>query len=226
MYQTISIPANATSATLSWAHRVRNFYTLFNSRQQFQVRICDTNNNVLATPFTTNPGDTLLGNWVQTNYDLTSFAGQTVRVMFWVNPGDYYLDVHVDSVSVQVNTLSVTNLSGIVTNDVYFGTNPTPGSAEFQGSTTNSSWPLPMLSPLTTYYWQIVAYRVGSATGAVWQFTTAGVDHFVWNTIPSPQYVNQPFGVTITAEDSFNNDGEQFHRHASGSVALPGWANC
>ena len=216
MYQTISIPTNATSATLSWAHRVRNFYSSFSSSQQFQVRICDTNNNVLATPFTTNPGDPLLGDWVQTNCDLTSFAGQTVRVMFWVNPGDYYLDVHVDSVSVQVSALSATNSPGILTNDVYFGTNPTPGPAEFQGSTTNSSWTLPLLSPLTTYYWQIVAHQGGSTTGAVWQFTTAGADHFVWNTIPSPQYVSQPFAVTVTAQDVLNRTVINFN----GSVNL------
>jgi hypothetical protein len=210
MYQTISIPTNATSVTLSWAHRVRNFYTSFSSSQQFQVRICDTNNNVLATPFTTNPGDTLLGNWVQTNYNLTSFAGKMVRVMFWVNPGSYYLDVHVDSVSVQVNTSSVTNSPGPLSNDVYFGTNPTPGPQQFQGSTTNSSWNLPLLSPQTTYYWQIVAHRGGTTTGAVWQFTTAGVDHFVWSAIPSPQYANQPFTVTVAANDAFNSTVSNF----------------
>jgi len=220
MYQTISIPTNAISATLSWAHRVRNFYSSYSSSQEFQVRICDTNNNVLATPFTTKPGDPLLGNWVQTNYNLTSFAGKNVRVMFWVDSGSYFLDVHVDSVSVQANALSVTNSSGIVTNDVYFGTNPTPGPQQFQGSTTNSLWTLPLLSPLTTYYWQIVAHRGGSATGAVWQFTTAGVDHFVWNTISSPQYVSQPFGVTVTAQDVFNRTVSNFN----GRVGLSGWS--
>jgi uncharacterized repeat protein (TIGR01451 family) len=393
MYQTISIPTNATSVTLSWAHRVRNFYSSFSSSQQFQVRICDTNNNVLATPFTTNPGDPLLGNWIQTNYDLTSFAGKTVRVLFWVDSGSYYLDVHVDSVSVQVNALysaselvlnggfetgtftnwfktnsttagdwvinngtyvppgsdgtsqpfagnysalseqtgpgthvlyqdvtipsgassatltwvdrihnhgsqftttsqyfhaeirgtnntvlqvafttkpgdplitnwvarsfdlssyigqkirvafvesdslgffnvgldnisvqvnalSVTNSSGIVTSDVYFGTNPTPGLAQFQGNTTNSSWTLPLLAPLTTYYWQIVAHGEGITTGPVWQFTTAGADHFVWNTISSPQYVSQPFSTTVTAKDAFNTTVSNF----TGRVGLSGWS--
>src|ERR1019366_6211965 len=130
--------------------------------------------------------------------------------MFWVDSGSYFLDVHVDSVSVQANALSVTNSPGTVTNDVYFGMNPTPGPQQFQGSTTNSSWTLPLLSPLTTYYWQIVAHRGGSTTGAVWQFTTAGVDHFVWTTIPSPQVVNQPFSATITAKDAFNTTVTNF----------------
>ncbi len=224
MYQTISIPTNATSATLNWAHRVRNFYSSFGPNQQFQVRICDTNNNVLVTPFTTNPGDTLLGNWVQTNYNLTSFAGKQVRVMFWVNPGGYYLDVHVDSVSVQVNTASVTNSPGILSNDVYFGTNSTPGPNQFQGSTTNASWNLPLLSPQTTYYWQIVAHQGGTTTGPVWQFTTAAVDHFVWNTIASPQYVNQPFTVTVTANDAFNRTVSNFTSRVS-LLAIAGGGN-
>jgi subtilase family serine protease len=211
IYQDVSIPSNATSATLSWAHRVRNFYTAFSSSQQFRVELRDTNNNVLAVAFTTQPGDPLLDNWVQKSYDVTSFAGQKLRVTFLVNSGLYYLDVHVDNVSVQVN-----GLSGAITNNVYLGTNPTPGPAEFQGSTTNSSWTLPLLAPLTTYYWQIVAHRGGSATGAVWQFTTAGVDHFVWNAISSPQYTNQPFGVVITAKDAFNTTVSNFN----GSAAL------
>ena len=205
MYQDISIPSGTALATLSWAHRVRNFYSSFNTGQQFQVQLCDTNDNVLAVAFTTNPGDPLLGDWVQKSYDLTPFAGQKLRVRFWVNPGMYYLDVHVDNVSVQVATIA----SGI-TNDVYFGTNPTPGPGEFQGSTTSSSWTLPLLAPLTTYYWQIIVHKGGTAAGPVWQFTTAGVDHFAWNPISSPQFVNQPFGATITAKDAFNTTVSNF----------------
>jgi len=217
MYQDVSIPAGVSFATLSWAHRVRNFYTAFSASQQFQVRLCNTNNVVLATPFTTNPGDPLLGDWVQKSYDVTAYAGQKVRVMFWVNPAMYYLDVHVDNVSLLVNSTS-----GGVTNDVYFGTNPAPGPAEFQGSTTNSSWTLPLLSPLTTYYWQIVARKGGTATGPVWQFTTRGVDHFAWSPIASPQVVNQPINATVTAKDAFNTTVSNFNGTVSLQTGLPG----
>ena len=223
MYQTILIPSNVVSAQLSWAHRVRNFYTAFSSSQQFQVRITDTNNVVLATAFTTGPSNTLLGGWVQTNYNLIAQAGKKVRVMFWVNPGSYYLDAHVDSVSVQVTTSSNATPVGILTNDVYFGTNPAPGPAELQGSTTNSAWTLPLLAPLTTYYWQIVAHKVGAATSPVWQFTTAGVDHFAWNTIPSPQFVNQPFSATITAQDKFNSIVSNYAGQVSLTAGVPGF---
>jgi hypothetical protein len=213
MYQTISVPAGAAPVTLSWAHRVRNFYSSFSSSQQFQVRICDTNNNVLATAFTTNPGDTLLGSWVQTNYNMTAFAGQTVRVEFWINDQLNYMDVHVDGVSVKASAPV-----SIFTNDVYFGTNPTPGVSQFQGSTTNATWSLPLLAPQTTYYWQIVAHNGGTSAGPVWQFTTAGVDHFVWSPISSQQFVNQPFTAAITAQDAFNTTVSNFN----GTVALTG----
>ena len=94
---------------------------------------------------------------------------------------------------------------GTITSDVYFGVNPTPGPGELVGSTTNQNWTLPLLAPQTTYYWQIVARWIGVAQGPVWQFTIRGVDHFSWNTIPSPQYVNAPFPVVVTAQDAFGS---------------------
>jgi uncharacterized repeat protein (TIGR01451 family) len=169
MYQTITIPAGNAPVTLSWAHHLQN-YSSWSASQQFQVRICDTSNNVLATAFTTNPGDPLLGNWVQSNYDLTAFAGQTVRVEFWVNAQSYYLDVDLDNVSVKAYLPP----PGNITNDVYFGTKPTLGAGDYQGSTTNTMWTLPSLAQQTTYYWQIVARNGGTNGGPVWQFTTAG----------------------------------------------------
>jgi subtilase family serine protease len=206
MYQDVSIPSGVASATLNWAQRVRNFYTSFSSVQQYQVRICNTNNTVLAVAFSTEPGQTLLGNWVQTNYNMTSFAGRKVRVMFWVYCEEYFLDVDLDNISLLTGPTG-----GSIINEVYFGVNPAPGPAEFQGRTTNNSWTLPLLAPATTYFWQIVALSSGSAlSGPVWQFTTAGVDHFAWSAIPSPQYLNQPFSATITAQDPFNSTVSNF----------------
>jgi uncharacterized repeat protein (TIGR01451 family) len=109
-------------------------------------------------------------------------------------------------------------LPGAITNDVYFGTNPAPGAAELVGSTTNQSWALPLLAPQTTYYWQIVAHRVGVAPGPVWQFTTRGLDHFTWNPISSPQHVNEPFAVTVVARDAH----ESIVSNYTGTVQLTG----
>jgi uncharacterized delta-60 repeat protein len=170
MYQKISVPTNVPTVALSWAHRVRDFTQPFSSTEQFQVLICDTNDSILATAFSTKPGDTMLGDWVQNNYDMTAFAGQTVLVMFSVRTtGAGILNVYVDDVSVKIG-----GSTAIVTNDVYFGTNPIPGPAEYQGSTTNTTWALPSLSSQTTYYWQIITHNGGTSIGPVWQFTTAG----------------------------------------------------
>jgi hypothetical protein len=131
MYQDVTIPAGVSSATLNWAHCVRNYYSSFNSGQAFQVRICDTNNNVLATAFTTSPGNTLLGGWVQTNYNVTAFAGTKVRVMFWVDSTYYYIDAYVDNVSLQLaGGLSVTPTNtGNFAGGVWNGSITVPQSA-------------------------------------------------------------------------------------------------
>lgn len=108
----------------------------------------------------------------------------------------------------------------IITNDVYFGTTPTPGPAQLQGTTLGTAWTLPNLLPLTTYYWQIVARKTGVVPGPVWQFTTRGPDHFVWNPIASPKFVSQPFVTTIAAKDIFETIVSNF----TGQVALSGSA--
>ncbi len=97
-----------------------------------------------------------------------------------------------------------------ITNEIYFGTNPTPGPEELQGSTTNSVWELPRLAPQTTYYWQVVANQIGATAGPIWEFTTRGLDHFTWETISSPQYVSQPFAVTVIARDAYGNTVSNF----------------
>ena len=215
LYQDVKIPVGATGVMLRWAHRVRNFSTDFSTNQQFRVEIRNPSNVLLAVPFTTNPGDALLGDWVNRSFDLTPFAGQTIRLTFAVTPNDYYLDVHVDSVSIRSPNQGLP-----ITNDVYFGTSPTPGPAQLLGSTTNATWDLPQLAPLTTYYWQVVAHRIGTTPGPVWQFSTKGVDHFDWSTIPSPRLVGKPFAATITARDEFGSAVSNF----TGTVRISGSA--
>jgi subtilisin family serine protease len=57
--------------------------------------------------------------------------------------------------------------------DVFFGTNPTPGTAEFRGNTTAASFDPGTLAPNTTYYWRIDELgRFGRTAGPVWSFTT------------------------------------------------------
>lgn len=216
LYQDITLPTNVTSAILYWTDRIRNYATQFTSNQYFHVEIRDTNNTLLQTAFSTKPGDPLLNDWTNRMFDLASYAGRSVRIAFVERDSLYYFNVYLDNISVQVSSTA----PGI-SNDVYFGTNSTPGPAEFQGNTTNTTWPLQLLAPQTTYYWQIVARKAGTNAGPVWQFTTAGVDHFAWSPISSLQYTDAPFAVTIIALDAFNQVVSNFNGPANLSSAPP-----
>jgi hypothetical protein len=69
--------------------------------------------------------------------------------------------------------LGWSNGGGAVSYDVYFGTNPEPGLAEFRGSQSGLTYSLPVLQPYTTYYWRVDASNVdGTTPGVVWQFRT------------------------------------------------------
>jgi len=58
--------------------------------------------------------------------------------------------------------------------DVYFGTNPSPGAAEFQGKQTATIFEPGMLAPSTTYYWRIDEVNAyGTTSGTIWSFQTA-----------------------------------------------------
>jgi len=212
IYQDIAIPTDAAKAVLRWADRIRNHAGVFADDQKFAVEIRDPSNTVLVVAFTTKPGDTLLSDWVERSYDLVRFRGQTVRVVFVEEDGLFYFNAHVDNVSVEVSAAAPT------TYDVYFGTNPTPGPPQLLGNTTNTFWDLPALTPMTTYYWQIVAKRLGQTIGPVWQFSTRGVDHFEWTTIGSPQHATVPFTASITAKDDLNNVVSNF----TGAVKISG----
>lgn len=92
--------------------------------------------------------------------------------------------------------------------DVYFGSNPNPGAAEFRGTTATPDWKLPQLAQGATYYWQIIARKGAVSTaGPVWEFAVpigGPPVRFEWSLIASPQLVDVPFPVTITGYDSLD----------------------
>ena len=70
-------------------------------------------------------------------------------------------------------TLSWSDGGGSDSYDVYFGTDPTPGSGEFIGNQTTLSYTPANMQYSTTYYWRIDAKNdAGTTTGDVWRFTT------------------------------------------------------
>ncbi|WP_145266344.1 S8 family serine peptidase [Tautonia plasticadhaerens] len=108
LYQDVSIPAEATTATLEWQDRVQWDFTLEGSSalaRDYEVTVLDpADDSVLATlySFTTGPessdpfGDT---GWLSHSVDVSAFIGQDIRLQFrqvipepFFGPGQYELD--------------------------------------------------------------------------------------------------------------------------------------
>lgn len=76
-----------------------------------------------------------------------------------------YMDVNVD--------LSWTAGVNAVSHDIYFGTDPTPDSGEFQINKTDPNFDAGTLQYATKYYWRIDEVNgSNTVTGEIWSFTT------------------------------------------------------
>jgi len=93
---------------------------------------------------------------------------------------------------------------------VYFGTDPTPDSGEYEGIVTGSSFSLPNLNYYTTYYWKIIAVDEHGAetSGPVWKFTTEDEPNYVpdapliyTSTTPSSLYPIKTYDVQVLYTD-------------------------
>ena len=97
--------------------------------------------------------------------------------------------------------------------DVYFGTNPTPGSGEFKGNQTETTYQLPAALDIdTTYYWRIDAVNGGTITGDVWSFTTNVTPSSGMNTflvpipVPGAGWQELAYLAAIPASAAANTD--------------------
>ncbi len=104
IYQTVTLPASPP-AILHWVDQIDNFHTAFvNPTQQFRVEVRNSSDQVLATLFSTNPGDPLTQGWTQRSASLSAYAGQTVRIAFVVQNQYYYFNVYLDNVSISAGS--------------------------------------------------------------------------------------------------------------------------
>jgi len=97
--------------------------------------------------------------------------------------------------------LSWTAGSGATSHDVYFGTDSTPDSGEFQGNQAGTTFDPGTLAYSTTYYWRIDSVNAGgTTTGVVWSFTTESVAPPAQATNPSPAdgATNQSINVDLS----------------------------
>ncbi|MHC4738480.1 MAG: hypothetical protein ACYS9Y_06215 [Planctomycetota bacterium] len=83
------------------------------------------------------------------------------------SPGNGTTDVSIYA------SLGWTGGSGSTSSDVYFGTDSTPDSGEFQTNQTATTFNPGAMANNTTYYWRIDEVNAGgTTTGNVWNFTT------------------------------------------------------
>src|SRR5690606_2911875 len=115
LYQDVTIPATAVSATLMWTDRIRNHHTTFiDPNQEFRVEVWNpADNSVIAELFSTDPGDPTLNGCLKRSADLASYAGQTIRLAFTEQDDQTYFEVHLDAVTLLVS--ETTASTGIAT---------------------------------------------------------------------------------------------------------------
>jgi hypothetical protein len=107
--QSITVPSNITSATLSWSDRIVNYHDCFGVNQKFQVVFLDENSNLVSQIFSTEPGDPLMQYGPNDrSFDVTDLAqtleGQEIYVAFAVLAASYHLPVAVDNISLDIDT--------------------------------------------------------------------------------------------------------------------------
>ncbi|MHC4737394.1 MAG: LamG-like jellyroll fold domain-containing protein, partial [Planctomycetota bacterium] len=118
--------------------------------------------------------------------------------------------------------LSWTAGSGSTSSDVYFGTDSTPDSGEFQGNQTATTFDPGTMSNSTTYYWRIDEINAnGTTTGDVWSFTTeSGASPPGQATSPSP--ANSATDVNVTTDLSWTAGSGATSRDVYFGTTSPG----
>jgi hypothetical protein len=92
----------------------------------------------------------------------------------------------------------------------FFGTNNISGATNSTLVFTN------VYATNAGVYYATVTNLFGSATSSNATLTVTGFDHFAWNLIPSPRFLNSPFAITIAAQDTTNGTFTDF----AGTVTL------
>jgi len=129
-------------------------------------------------------------------------------------------------VSIYAN-LSWTAGSGSTSSDVYFGTDSTPDSGEFQGNQTTTTFDPGTMTNGITYYWRIDEMNAsGTTTGNVWSFTTEQQTQPPENECENWQVLHPEwiFCDDFEVDSAFVRDGRYFEYSNNGGdfVALAG----
>ena len=101
IYQTITIPSNATTVTLTYYDYISTQETS-HSYDFFTAQVRDSSGNVLKTLQSLSDGSGV-NSWYKSTFDLSSYKGRTVQIYFkGTNDSSNPTDFYVDDVSVTV----------------------------------------------------------------------------------------------------------------------------
>ncbi|MEZ5944657.1 MAG: M36 family metallopeptidase [Planctomycetaceae bacterium] len=108
LVQTITVPRGINSATLSWLDRIFSFATISDPDQEFRVQLWDEADAVLATIFSTNPGDPDVQPGPNNrSFNVTSLMqgleGQTVKLVFQSEPTQFHMNVWLDNIRLDLD---------------------------------------------------------------------------------------------------------------------------
>jgi hypothetical protein len=135
--------------------------------------------------------------WIDDVLDLVNLSSGTPGQASSPSPANSATGVSITA------DLSWTAGAGSTSSDVYFGTDSTPDSGEFQGNQTATTFDPGTMSNSTTYYWRIDEINSeGTTTGTLWSFTTtSGVSPPGAASSPSP--ANSVTDVNVTTDLSW-----------------------
>jgi hypothetical protein len=224
IYQDVAIPANS-HLTLEWVDQIRNHAPSFQDpTHEYRVEIRSLSNQILSTIYSTNAGDALVQDWTERSGDLSSFAGQTIRVAFVVQVTLNYFNVHLDDVQITrsagVGTIPVSLAAGEVVQEINFGNAP-PGEihgTKWHDLNGDGLWDQPIEPGLEG--WTI--YLDDNANGMLdegetwtttaddgsYAFTSLAIGQYIVAEVPQSDWVQtSPGGVLTSTTELIVNGG-------------------
>lgn len=211
--QAVALPANASSARLSWRVAMANRLGTFGTGG-LEVSVLDTSGALLRVLHTSLLSETsVFGNlpWATRSADLSPWIGQSIRLAF---TGSKMADRNAQRLLLAGIRLDLgpTEFSEF---EVRLADAPSDPTLRVLGRTRDLFWPLSDLPPDRKVLWQVVHHLEGASTaGPVWSFDTAkpgtNIVRFAFAEHADPRWVNPATRLTLRAADAWGN-------------TIPGW---
>lgn len=213
LVQQVELPSECTGLRLSWADRISNRASNFNSYNQkfvVEIRSSDTQvldhrsvSEVLEVVYSTHPDDSLRGEWVRRTADLSAYKGRTIYLAFVKVAYAGYMEVNLDDVRLEVTTADGPAF------EVFLGSTTNLNATHRLGGTSQLSISYADLVPQQRYYWQVMSKENSEIEWSpVGEFTVGSCgtfDHFSWDHPPSQWFQGIPFAARIKAKDLYGH---------------------